>query len=267
MTAAERKTANDYTGPGLFRLDGRTAIITGGAGAIGAAIARGFAAVGASVAIADRNGPGAEAVVAELAAQGGDVLAIPTDVTDETSVDASVQRVVDRWGRVDVLVTCAGFGSRGAALDYERERFASILDTNVTGMFLCCRAAGRVMCVAGRGSIVNIASIAGLVGYPGNPAYIASKGGVVQLTRALAVEWAASGVRVNAIAPGVIEAPGVAAQIAREPAFYEAFRAKHPIGRFGQPGEIVGPALFLASDAASFVTGHILAVDGGYVAQ
>ncbi len=267
MMATGRETTNGDVGPGLFRLDGRTAIITGGAGAIGAAIARGFAAAGASVAIADRNESGAAAVVAELTARGGDACAIATEVTDELSVDAMVRRVVERWGRVDILVTCAGFGSRGAALDYERERFAAVLDTNVTGMFLCCRAAGRVMCAAGRGSIVNIASIAGLVGYPGNPAYIASKGGVVQLTRALAVEWAASGVRVNAIAPGVIEAPGVEAQIAREPAFYEAFRARHPLGRFGQPEEIVGPALFLCSDAASFVTGHILAVDGGYVAQ
>src|SRR3712207_6478305 len=120
---------------------------------------------------------------------------------------------------------------------------------------------------AGGGSIVNIASIAGLVGYNGNPAYLASKGGVVQLTRALAVEWATRGVRVNAIAPGVIESPLVAAQVTREPEFYDAFRARHPVNRFGRPDELVGPALFLCSDASSFVTGHILAVDGGYTAQ
>jgi NAD(P)-dependent dehydrogenase (short-subunit alcohol dehydrogenase family) len=142
-----------------------------------------------------------------------------------------------------------------------------VLDINLTGTFLFCRDVGRLMLAAGRGSIVNIASIAGLVGYRGNPAYLASKGGVVQLTRALAVEWATRGVRVNAIAPGVISTQMIAGALEREPDFYADFKQKHPLNRFGTVDEIVGPALFLASDAASFVTGHILAVDGGYVAQ
>ena len=123
------------------------------------------------------------------------------------------------------------------------------------------------MLEAGRGSIINIASIAGLVGYNGNPAYLASKGGVVQLTRALAIEWATRGVRVNAIAPGVIQTQMIEGAVQREPEFYAAFQKKHAMDRFGTADELVGPALFLASGAASYVTGHILAVDGGYVAQ
>ncbi len=265
--AEERQPPTLSFGNDLFRLDGRTAIITGGAGAIGSAIARGFAAAGARVAIADTNAANTEAVMAELTQAAGEALALPLDVTDEAAVEAQLGRVLDHWGRLDILINAAGFGSRGAAIDYPRERFQAIFDVNVTGMFLCCRIAGRAMIAAGSGAIVNIASIAGLVGYPGNPGYIASKGAVVQLTKALAVEWATTGVRVNAIAPGVIQAPGVAAQIAREPAFYDAFRTKHPLGRFGIPEEIVGPTIFLCAPAASFVTGHILTVDGGYVAQ
>ncbi len=260
-------TSTIVPGPDLFRLDGRTAIITGGAGALGGAIAHGFVAAGARVAIADRDAAGVATMVARLAQAGGEALALPLDVTDEAAVEAQVRATLDRWGRLDILVNAAGFSSRGAAIGYDRHRFQEILEVNVTGMFLCCRAAGRAMIAAKSGAIVNIASIAGLVGYPGNPAYIASKGAVVQLTRALAIEWAVEGIRVNAIAPGVIATPPVAAQIAHEPAFYDAFRAKHPLGRFGRPDEIVGPALFLASSAASFVTGHILAVDGGYLAQ
>ncbi|MDQ2785269.1 MAG: SDR family oxidoreductase [Chloroflexota bacterium] len=257
----ERKTV-----PGIWRLDGRAAIITGGGG-LGTPIAHGLIASGASVIVADRDGDRAETLAGELRAAGGDALAMAVDVLNEAQVDGMVQRAVDQWGRLDILINTAGGGSRGLALGYDRAKFDEILTLNVTGTFLCCRAAARVMIPRGDGRIVNFASIAGLIAYPGNPAYIASKGGVVQITRSLAIEWATTGVRVNAVAPGVMATGGVAGQVAGEPAFYDAFRAKHPIGRFGNPDEMVGPVLFLCSDASSYVTGHVLAVDGGYTAQ
>jgi NAD(P)-dependent dehydrogenase (short-subunit alcohol dehydrogenase family) len=251
----------------LFRLDGQVALITGGGGVIGTAMAGGFASAGAALVIADRRLDAAEATVAALRDAAADAIALEADVTAEADVRRTIQAAVERWGRLDILVNGAGIGARHPAEGYPLERWQTVLDINLTGTFLCCREAGAVMLAAGRGSIINIASIAGLVGYNGNPAYLASKGGVVQLTRALAIEWAQRGVRVNAIAPGVIATEAIAGAVEREPEFYDAFKKKHPVNRFGSPEELVGPALFLASAAASFVTGHILAADGGYTAQ
>jgi NAD(P)-dependent dehydrogenase (short-subunit alcohol dehydrogenase family) len=250
----------------LFRLDGRVAIVTGGGGALGSAMASGLASAGAKIVIADQNLEAAEAAVGRITAAGGEAFAVQGDVTEQATAEATVQRALERWDRLDILINSAGLGARGAAAEYERERWDHVLNVNLTGTFLFCQAAGRAMLERGSGSIVNIASIAGLIGYAGNPAYLASKGGVVQVTRALAVEWATRGVRVNAIAPGVIASPLVEKQVEREPEFYVAFRERHPVSRFGTPDELVGPALFLCSDASSFVTGHILAVDGGYTA-
>jgi NAD(P)-dependent dehydrogenase (short-subunit alcohol dehydrogenase family) len=253
-------------GPELFRLDGRVALLTGGGGAIGSAVAQGFAAAGAAILIADRNPEAAEATVAALKAAGADAVAATGDVTSEDDVARTVDAAMARWGRIDVLMNAAGIGARHIAETYPLDRWKQVLDINLTGTFLFCRDVGQRMLAAGSGSIINIASIAGLVGYRGNPAYLSSKGGVVQLTRALAAEWATRGVRVNAIAPGVIDTQMVAGAIEREPEFYDEFKKKHAMNRFGTADELVGPALFLASDAASYVTGHILAVDGGYVA-
>jgi NAD(P)-dependent dehydrogenase (short-subunit alcohol dehydrogenase family) len=250
-----------------FRLDGRVALVTGGGGAIGTAIAGGFVEAGAAVAIVDRNEAAAEATVRSLREAGGADRSSDVRLAGDVAGQGERVAAVERWGTIDVLVNAAGIGARMPAESYPLDRWQQVLDVNLTGTFLFCHDVGRLMLEAGRGSIVNIASIAGLVGYRGNPAYLASKGGVVQLTRALAAEWATRGVRVNAIAPGVIATQMIAGAVEREPEFYAEFKKKHPMNRFGTADELVGPALFLSSEASSFVTGHILAVDGGYVAQ
>ena len=249
---------------GLFSLAGRVAVVTGAASGLGRAVATGFADAGAFVIAADLPGTQLHEVAADLGSERA--RAVELDVTRKDEVDGMVEVALETAGRMDVLVNSAGIGARGAAADYDPELWDRVLAVNLTGSFLCCQAVGRHMLAAGSGSVVNVASIGGLVGYAGSVGYQASKGGVVQLTRTLAVEWAPS-VRVNAIAPCTFETPVVARQRAAEPDLYPAMLARIPFGRFGEPGEIVGPALFLASDASSMVTGHILTVEGVYTSQ
>jgi gluconate 5-dehydrogenase len=249
-----------------FSLAGRVAIVTGAASGLGRAIAAGFAEAGAFVVAVDLP----EARLGDLVSSIGEgrARAFAVDVTSRQDVERMVGEAVEAGGALPaVLVNSAGIGARGAAVDYEPELWERVLAVNLTGTFNCCQAVGRRMLEAGRGSIVNIASIGGLVGYAGSVGYQASKGGVVQLTRTLAVEWADRGVRVNAIAPCTFETPVVARQRAAEPDLYPGMLARIPLGRFGEPAEIVAPALFLASEASSMVTGHVLTVDGGYTAQ
>jgi NAD(P)-dependent dehydrogenase (short-subunit alcohol dehydrogenase family) len=251
----------------LFDLTGQVALVTGGFGGLGRPIAAGLAAAGATVAVADLLLDRADALLAEIAATGQRGLALTLDVTNTTSVQAATDRLVSEFGRIDILVNCHGVTKRAPAVEFAEADWDHIIAVNLKGVFLCCQIVGRVMIQQGRGSIINLASIGGLVGLPTSVAYCASKGGVVQLTRTLGVEWAPHGVRVNAIAPSSFNTPMVQRVLDAEPAYRQRVVSKIPIGRIAEPGEIVGAVVYLASAAAGMVTGAVLAVDGGYTAQ
>jgi NAD(P)-dependent dehydrogenase (short-subunit alcohol dehydrogenase family) len=250
----------------LFRLDGQTALVAGGAGGLGAAMARGLAEAGAAVAVADADERRARLVADGIVQAGGRSLPFAVDVADRPSVERMSAEVEDRLGPVDVLVNSAGVTHRCPAAEFPDAEWHRVLAVNLTGVFLGCQIVGRRMLARHRGSVVNIASIAGQIGLTGTVAYAASKGGVVMLTRALAVEWAPQNVRVNAIAPSWFES-NIGDLIHREPGYAERAMRRVPVGRMGKPDELIGAVLYLASAASSMVTGHVLAVDGGTLAS
>ena len=246
---------------GLFDLEGRVALVTGAASGLGRAIALGLDAYGARVVLADANEVGAAAVAATMS---NAPLVVRTDVTDAESVVEMVRRVLDERGRIDIGFLMPGINVRKPALELTDAEWERVSELNMAAMFRSAREVGRAMVAQGSGSLVLMASARGLTGGRTQAAYSASKAGVIGLMRCLALEWAPN-VRVNALAPGYMATPLVRA-LADDPVAWEATVALHPLGRVGAPEEIVGPAVFLASDASSFVTGAVLAVDGGWTA-
>ena len=251
-----------------FRLDGQCAIVTGAAGGLGSAMARAFAAAGAHVALAELPGKlaDAQALAAELSsAFHVRAAAVVLDVTRAQSVDEGFAEAERELGSLDVLVANAGVNVPKPALDVTEDDWDRVLDVDLKGVFLCCQAAGRRMVPRGRGSIVNIASQNGVIGYYGRAAYCAAKAGVVNLTRVLALEWAASGVRVNAVGPTFVETSLTRITLS-DAALREDILRRIPLGRLGTPEEVDNAVLFLASPAASLITGTCLLADGGWTA-
>lgn len=243
----------------LTDLRGEVAVVAGGANGIGAACAELLAAAGARVVVLDRE-------AADGLPAGAEGIAL--DVTDEPGVDAAMARVAERHGNLDILVASAGIAIRRPATELSLADWQAVVDVNLTGVFLCARSAARHMIAGGGGRIVTIASVLGVVGggvYP-NVSYQAAKGGVINLTRALALEWAPHGIRVNAVAPTYVRTRLVAGLMA-DPELLRELERRTPLGRVAEPEEVAEAVLFLASRGSAMVTGHVLAVDGGYLAQ
>ncbi len=248
----------------LFSLEGKHALVTGGAQGLGLAIAEAFCAAGAVVTVADINAESVKAAAEELCAQGGTAYALTCDVSSEEQVAAAIQDAARQMGGLDIMVANAGVSVRAPAEEMTLDQWNKVIDIDLKGVFLCDREAGRYMLANGGGSIINMSSIIGIVANTtGNSNYAAAKGGVTSLTKVMAVEWAKRGVRVNAIAPAQTATKLIEGLMEQDPSKRVYFEEHIPMGRLGRVPEIAAAAVFLAADAASFVTGQTIAVDGG----
>jgi NAD(P)-dependent dehydrogenase (short-subunit alcohol dehydrogenase family) len=250
----------------LFRLDGRSALVTGGASGIGQRLAAGLAESGADVSIVDlpAQSEGAATTVARVTELGRRAVSIPADVTDPQSVEDAVAAHAAEFGGIDIAVNCAGVNHGSAAEDMDPVQWRRVIDVNLNGVFYCCQSQGRRMLEAGRGSIVNIASMSASIVNRGlwQAHYNSSKAGVKHLTSTLAMEWAQRGVRVNSLSPGYIMTPMISGPEWKDKV--AGFRDQTPMGRLGTPDDLVGPTVFLLSDAAAYVTGTDLLAEGGF---
>ena len=250
-----------------FRIDGRIALVTGGSRGLGRTMATALAQAGADVAITGRTLDGARETAAQIAnATGRRCRAYRADVTLATDIDRMMSEVGADYGRVDVLVNNAGTNIRGPIDQLTEADWDTVLDTNLKGPFLCARAVGAGMVSRGWGRVINLASVLGVIALAGRAPYAASKAGIINLTRVLALEWAGTGVTANAICPGAFGTE-MNRQLLDDPVKYQEFVTRIPMGRWGEPEELGGAVVFLASDASTYVTGSALFVDGGWTAR
>jgi len=249
-----------------FDLTGKIAIVTGGGSGLGHDISLTLANAGATVVIADINPASGQKTADEIKQLGGKASIFELDVANSRSVKEMARSVVESFGAINILVNSAGITKRLPPLDFPEEDFDRIIAVNLKGTFLCCQAAARQMAQQGGGKIVNLTSIGGMVGLPTTVAYCASKGGVVQMTRALAIDLAPSKINVNAIAPSLANTP-IATSVFENQKTLDWFLSKVPLGRQCEPRDVSEAVLSLSSSASDFITGHVLAVDGGYLAQ
>ena len=247
-------------------LNGRTAVVIGGTSGIGRAIALGMAEAGADVICTSRRQEQVDTAAGEIEAKGRSTLRVTSDVSDKSSIENLLHECVAKFGNIDILVNSAGRTKREPTLDLDEETWNAILETNLTGTLRTCQVFGRHMIDKGYGRIINIASLSTYVSLFEVAAYSASKAAVASLTKSLAIEWAKHGVNVNAIAPGVFRT-ALNQKLLDESERGKEFLTRTPMGRFGNVDELAGAAVFLASEAASFVTGEVLVVDGGFLAS
>ncbi len=250
----------------LFNLEGKVAIVTGGAGALGESICEGLALYGADIVVTGRTVETLDLAVKKIEKHGRKAVAIQCDVTDEKAVEKLVKTVMEQFGKIDILYTVAGIAKRYPAEDFPVEDFDQVMNINVRGTFLCCKHVGRVMKEQGNGKIINISSVRGFCGHPGGyAAYGTSKSAVDLLTKQLATEWAKYNINVNAIAPTIFWTP-LTKQVLEDEKLKKIFMDRIPMGRAAVPEDMIGASVYFASKASDFITGQILYVDGGCTA-
>lgn len=251
----------------MFRLDGRVALITGGAGGLGEVFARTLAAAGADIVLVGRREEPLKTLATALQQETGRrALALPADITDPAQVRSMADKATSEMGKVDILINNAGVNLRKPAVDFTSDEWLDMVQINLNAPFWCAQALAPQMLERGWGRVINISSMLGLVGLGERAPYTTTKGGLIQMTRTLALEWATRGVSVNALAPGPF-ATAMNLPLTNNPEAYQAFISQIPMGRWGELPEIAGPILFLASNASSFMTGAVLTVDGGWTAR
>jgi len=248
----------------LFNLQGKVAVVCGAGGGIGGAIAQALAGYGANIMIVDRDLASARSNADRISGMGARALAYGLDITDLAAIEKMTEAAVAEFGRIDILVNSAGMNIRKAVVDIRQQDWDPVIDVNLKGAVFCCQAAARIMIKQNKGKIINIASISSILGHPDRAAYAASKGGLIQVTKVMATEWARHNICVNAISPAAVDTPFIDG-LKKNRERLDREKARIPLGRIAIPEDIMGAAVFLASDASDFITGHNLIIDGGRI--